>query len=214
MRPGATPARLARGLAPALLLALVLAGCAVVGRQRDASPTDGYRRLLDRWTRTEHAYDELETRLYVSATYKSWPFRQAYVAEYARIFLLPERERTAMLARETAALEQYHDFVLSAYTPVRQAGDFLTRTGIWRLYLEGPGGVRVPSNRVERVSEPLPVLMAFYPYVDRWSRVFLVRFPKQTAEGRDVLPAPETDPFRLVIASTEARAELVWGTRQ
>ncbi len=200
-----------RALAAAVLAAALLtAGCGAFSRQAEARPDGTYREILDRWTRQDREYDELETKLYVAATYKSWPFRQAYVAQYARIYLLPERERQALLDRETASLEQFHDFVLSAYTPVRQSGDFLTRTGIWKLYLEGPGGVRVPTSRVERVAEPLPVLEAFYPYVTRWSRVFLVRFPRLAADGQDVLPNPETDRFRLVLASTEARAALTW----
>lgn len=200
---------------PLALLAAVLAGglagCAALETQTEARPSPSYREILERWTDTEREYDQLETRLYVSATYKSWAFRQAYVAEYARVFRLPEAEREAMLARETASLEQFHEFVLSAYTPVRQSGDFLTTTGIWRLYLEGPGGASVPAARVERITQPLPVLSAFFPYVDRWSRVFLVRFPKRTPEGQEVVPSVDTDPFRLVVASTQARAVLAWG---
>lgn len=200
----------AAALAAAFVALLLAGGCAALSRQPEARPDAAYRSVVERWTRSDEEYEELETKLLVSATYKSWPFRQAYVAQYARIFLLPEREREALLARETAALEQFHDFVLSAYTPVRQSGDFLTRTGIWKLYLEGPGGVRVPSARVERVAEPHRVLEAFYPFVNRWSRVFLVRFPRETAGGEAVLPNPETDRFRLVLASTEARTVLTW----
>jgi hypothetical protein len=195
----------------AAVLTVGLDGCSALESQTESQPSRSYREILDRWTDGEREYHQLDTRLYVWATYKSGPFREAYVAEYARIFRLPEPEREAMLARETAALEQFHDFVLSAYTPVRQSGDFLTKTGIWRLYLEGPAGTSVPAARVERLSQPLPVLSTFFPYVDRWSRVFLVRFPKRAADGDEVLPSPDTDPFRLVVASTEARAVLAWG---
>lgn len=199
----------ARGLA-ALAAILLAVGCAPFTRQAESTPRENYRAILERWTRSGQEYDRLETRLYVAATYRAWPFREAYVAEYARIFLLPEREREALLARETASFEQYHEFVLSAYTPYRQSGDFLTRTGIWRLYLEGPNGLRVPTSRVDRMAEPPQVLAAFYPYVTRWSREFLVRFPRQTPDGREVLPDPERDPFRLIITSTLARTELTW----
>jgi hypothetical protein len=188
-----------------------LGACAAIGRQTAATPTGTYRELLDRWTRSDHAYHELETRLRVSATYRSWPFRQAYVAEYSRIYLLPPQEQEALLARETASLEQFHEFLLSAYTQSRQTGDFLSRTGIWRLYLEGPDRTRVPTNRVDRPGEPPAVLATFYPYIDRWSRVYVVRFPRRTPEGREVLPRPETDTFRLILASTAAQSELVWG---
>jgi hypothetical protein len=198
------------GLVATLLAVLLAGGCAALGRQAESLPGESYEDILERWTRSDREYDRLETRLYVSATYKSWPFRQAYVAEYARIFLLPDREREALLARETASFEQFHDFVLSAYTPYRQSGDFLTRTGIWKLYLEGPNGVQVPTSRVDRVAEPPQVLSAFYPYVNRWSRTFLVRFPRQTADGREVLPNPEREPFRLLITSTVARTALAW----
>lgn len=195
----------------ALIAAFGLAaGCAPLAGQPEARPASAYREILDRWTRTDRQYDALQTKLYVSATYKSWPFRQAYVAQYARVFLLPDRERDALLARETASLDQFHEFVLSAYTPVRQSGDFLTRTGIWKLYLEGAGGARVGTARVERVPEPPQVLEAFFPYVTRWSRVFLVRFPKTTPDGQPVLTDPQTERFRLVLASTEARSTLTW----
>ncbi len=196
-----------------LLLAVGAAGCALVKplrAQPQARRAASYREVLERWTRQEREFDELETKLYVSATYKSWPFRQAFVAEYARIYLLPDQEREAMLARETAALEQFHDFVLSAYAPVRQVADLSSKAGIWRLYLEGPGGLRVLPSAVEQMKEPLLVLTAFFPYVDQWSRVFLARFPKRTRDGREVLPNPESDPFRLLLTSTEARATLAW----
>jgi hypothetical protein len=195
------------------LLAVGAAACALVEPLRgqpEARQAAGYQEILKRWTRQRQEFEELDTKLYVSATYKSWPFRQAYVAEYARIYLLPDQEREALLARETAALEQYHDFVLSAYAPTRQVADLSSKAGIWRLYLEGPGGLRVSPSAVERMKEPLPVLTAFYPYVDRWSRVFLARFPKRTPDGREVLPNPENERFRLVLASTEARATLTW----
>lgn len=191
------------------------AGCAAVESfrgQPEARPTASatYRGLLNRWTRQDLEYDELETKLLVWATYKSWPFRQAYVAEYARVYVLPEAEREALLEREIAALETYHDFVVAMYAPVRESAELIRERRVWRLYLEGPGGVRVSPSVVERIKEPLPVVSAFFPYVDRWSRVFLVRFPKQTADGRPVLPRPESDPFRLLLVSTEAHATLTW----
>ncbi len=213
-RGGRLPLRL--GLAGLLAAwSAATAGCVAIESfrgQPEAQPTANatYRELLDRWTRRDLEYDELETRVLVAATYKSWPFRQAYVAEYARVYLLPETEREALLRREAAALETYHDFVVSVYAPARDIAELTRERGIWRLYLEGPGGARVSPSVVERVKEPLPIVSAFFPYVDRWSRVFLVRFPKQTADGRPVLPQPERDTFRLLLVSTEAHASLAW----
>ncbi len=204
-----------RLLLAGLLLAWGAVGCAAVESLRgqpEAEPTASaaYREQLRRWSREDQEYDELETKLFVAATYKSWPFRQAYVAEYARVYLLPEAEREALLKRETAALETYHDFVVAMYAPVRELSELTRERGIWRLYLEGPGGARVSPSAVERVKEPLPVVAAFFPYVSRWSRVFLVRFPRQTPDGRPVLPKPESDAFRLLLVSTEAHASLFW----
>ncbi len=189
-------------LAPLLLST---AGCAWLRVEPEAR----YLKVLHRWTQSEKVFKDLESRLYISATYKSPSFREAYIEEYARRYMLDEDYKKLLMEREMGEAGRYNEFFVSAYTPSDVWNDFDERDSIWRLYLEDSSGARVVPVEIERVERNDPLLREFFPYFDPWSEGYIVRFPKYTEQGAE-MPAPDTEFIRLVVTGVLGGGELVW----
>ena len=101
--------RLPAGL---LLLALcvLMAGCAVYDTITEADLSEEYRVVLARWTSEARVYKDFASILQVSATFKSVPFRQAYVRKYARDYQLTPAEAKEMLvfSRQPVSSGEYN----------------------------------------------------------------------------------------------------------
>ena len=103
-----------------------------------------YRSTLDRWTKVQKLYDRFTTRFYITTTWRSDAFRRCYVHELnARKHLLRD-DFEALVTRETAEGNSYHDFVLALYTPEEQHNDLTREGSIWNIVLEVGGERRRP----------------------------------------------------------------------
>ncbi|MBI5560726.1 MAG: hypothetical protein HY883_05570, partial [Deltaproteobacteria bacterium] len=87
---------------PAPLIAILIffsfAGCAP--KPSSLSPQPDYYQTLNRWTTGKKVFDGMESRLYIYATYKSLPYRKAYVDEYAKRYQMDEGHKGAFLSKE------------------------------------------------------------------------------------------------------------------
>lgn len=160
-----------------------------------------YPDALSRWSGTDKAYEKLETRLIVSATWKTGAFREAYADEYARRYLLSDAERDDLKRREYLDGESYHEFFFAAYTPESRWNDFSKRDSIWKLRLYDEEGNFVDPLVVTKVKNDDPKLHAFYPYFTLWTKGYVVKFPKS-----GLAPAPKS--VRLQFASALGAAEI------
>lgn len=189
-------------------VALAAAGCAGSKRaemanaeaSKDVKPSE-YSDALGSWTRESKVYAKLETRLIVNATYRSGAFREAYVDEYARRYLLASGERDDLRRRELNDAQTYHEFFFAAYTVESRWNDFSKRSSMWRLRLFDDKGASVEPLVVTRVKQDDPVLHAFYPYFSLWTRGYVVKFPR---EGL----SPDSKTLRLQLTSAIGAAEL------
>lgn len=143
----------------------------------DVKPGE-YDAALKRWTGSEKVYEQLETRLIVSSTYKSGAFRDAWSDEYARRYLLSDAERDEVKRREHADADSYHEFFFAAYTPESRWNDFSKRESIWKVRLFDDAGNSVEPLVVTKVKNDDPKLHAFYPYFTLWTKAYVVKFPK------------------------------------
>ncbi|RMD99837.1 MAG: hypothetical protein D6812_10785 [Deltaproteobacteria bacterium] len=182
----------------ALAIGITMAGCHYLGEDRLIA---SYRESLRAWTRQAEDYGNFETRILARATFKSRPFREAFVAEYEAVYLLGEKERTALYQREIDEATRYHAFLLYVYTPDVQRNVLDRPTSPWRLYLEDEAGHRVAPETIRKKHDPGHTLEHFYPYVENWGRIYEVRFPKAPIEGRRL---------RLVITGISGRCAMEW----
>ncbi|RME48721.1 MAG: hypothetical protein D6795_12535 [Deltaproteobacteria bacterium] len=182
----------------AVVIGIAMAGCHYLGEDRLIG---SYRESLGAWTRQAEDYVDFETRILARATFKSRPFREAFVAEYAAVYLLGETERTALYRREIDEAARYHDFLLYVYTPELQRNVLDRPSSPWRIYLEDEAGHRVAPETIRKNHDPAHTIDRFYPYVESWGRIYEVRFPKAPLEGRRL---------RLVITGISGHCAMEW----
>jgi hypothetical protein len=72
----------------------------------------------------------------------------------------------------------------------------------WRILLEPASGPAVEAKEMERV--PITQLdRELYPYIDKWSQSYYVRFPKTLRSG---------EAFKIRMSGIPAHSELSWNS--
>jgi hypothetical protein len=181
-----------RFLAFILVLLTALAGCAQIREYTDIPKKEGvsdeYIKDLAAWTRTNTVYSEFETNLKIVCTYKSRKFKESYVREYSRVYLLPkEAEQQKMqLMKEMSAEET--EFSFYAYTSDFEANDFSRAESSWKVFLLDEKGNQVHPIEIRRINNITPVVERFYPYINQYhGKFYTLRFPRQPDEVKKKL---------------------------
>ncbi len=194
-----------RFLAMVLILIAALAGCARVQEYTDIAKkkgvSDEYIRDLAAWTRTNTVYSEFETNLKVVCTYKSRQFKDSYVREYSRIYLLPREaeQQKAQFMKEMSAEET--EFSFYAYTADFEANDFSRAESSWKIFLLDEKGNQVHPVEIRRINRITPVVEQFYPYINQYhGKFYTIRFPRQ----------PDDVKKKLVFTSVLGTITLEW----
>jgi len=170
-----------------------------------------YRAVFEGWTKEDRIYKGFDCKLIAAATYKSMPFRKAYVKEYNKLYRLSEAEAEKLLRDQEDAAATYDEFFLAAYVPEKNWDDFSDKKSIWKIVLtNGAGGRRAPVE-IRKLERNNVVLKHFFPYVTPWKSVYLLRFPVQqnkTEESRE--GAADTASLTLSVSSVLGSAEMTW----
>jgi hypothetical protein len=194
-----------KGILFLLALCVFVAGCMpILGGEK-------YYSELERNTRTYKLYDEIESVLIINATFKDRRFLEAFMAEYGRRYGIDDATRDAMLARELGEAEEYNEFFVSAATQVTEWNDFDGKNSIWRLYLVDANGGRTAPLSIERVERGDAFHEEFFPYLDKWSVGYIVKFPRYTEDGVGPFPNSTEENFALVATGVKGMVELRWG---
>lgn len=163
-----------------------------------------YEKVLKAWSKAINVYSGLEARLTVYVTYKSCEFRQAYLNEYASRLQLDQEKVDILRSAEMEKAEKRFDLIFSAYTPVASWNDFDDDDSIWKLYMTDDTGMRVEPLEIKKLDSDDPLIREFYPYVDDWSVVYHVSFPRLSRKG-DVIGASGT--IKLVVTGIKGSGE-------
>jgi hypothetical protein len=217
---GADRAKLGAAMTIRLAAALValsctsVAGCAAAparpslyGPERKMGPGD-YPEILRSWTRSARVYQGFDTKMFVSATLHSAELRRAFGMAFPEIYGHGGSVTRRELVELTGDVEQFHTFFVAAYTADDKWNDLAMPDSIWHLSLIGSDEVVVDPSSVEIIRVDANLTMV-YPYITRFDRVYLVRFPLTDAMGRLVLD-PKSTSATLRLASALGVAELRW----
>jgi len=187
------------------LLMFILAGCnyvqGYVNMMKERGLSEEYAMSLRDWTRDITAHSQLETKFYLSVTYRSPEFNEAFLKEQARVRQWPEdrARKQEEIWRQVSA--DYREFLLYAYTSDMEANDFAARNSIWAVFLLDGKGHRIEPLEIRAVERINAELEAFFPFVNKYyGKGYIVRFPVFVSE-------PE---MRLVFSSVLGRVDLVW----
>ncbi|MBI5494736.1 MAG: hypothetical protein HY904_06875 [Deltaproteobacteria bacterium] len=176
------------------------------------APADGrlsWERTVSDWSRQHKVYEWMDDKIDARATYHSPAFRKSYI-EHSGNFHgdFSDTARKELVELGGGEAEYFHSFFVSAYVGTQKYRQLAHSRTIWTLWLENDAGVRVRAESLKDVTINAAVA-AIYPYVGRYDRGYLVRFPLADAEGRPVITR-DTKRFTLRIASAYAEAELIW----
>jgi len=161
------------------------------------------------WSRAHKVYYWMDDKIFARATYHSPAFRKGFIDHRDEFFgdfsRIAKKELVDLGGGEA---ENWHSFFVSAYVGTQRYRALAHAATIWTLSIENDEGVRVNAQRLTDVKIN-PAVQAIYPYVDRFDRAYLVRFPLATDDGRPVITSL-TKSVTMRISSAYAEATLIW----
>lgn len=198
-------------------LSLVAAGCAtarpVAVDFSEASKSyrhDDYSDVFASWTRHVKLVEDMGTALEIWATFKSWDFRQAYVAKYAKAYDLSDADRQQLAKSQLETAHAVYEIHLVAQSTADRWTDFDRRTSAWRIALVDGTGAELSPTLVKAEKLPEIYEMVFFPTRTLFSRTYTIRFSKPD-DGTFV--GPQSGRMVLRIASPIGKVEAVWDAK-
>jgi hypothetical protein len=161
-----------------------------------------YESVLKKWTRSDKVYvlDNFEARMIWNATYLSPDFRAARREKLSEILEWSGEELLRKVKEDGEESAKFDVFFVGIYAGSAKWPEIGKDSGSWRIFLEPGPGPTVEAAEMERV--PVTQLdRELYPYLDKWSHAYYVRFPKILRPGQG---------FKIRMAGIPARSELVW----
>jgi len=195
-----------------VLLVFVLLGCSQINGYvdiaRDRGLSKEYSKALNKWTRSETVYSQFETRIHVTATYRSQEFNIAYLKEYERIYPAAVEEKGP--PAPAISDPEGREFILYIYTPEKDSNDFDKQNSIWKIFLIDDRENRIELIDVRRIRKITPVIESFFPYVNQYYGVtYRIRFPA-SLQGTETNGDALKKPLRLMITGVLGKLELAW----
>ena len=173
---------------------------------------DDYQGVFEAWTRHAKMLEDIGTVMEIWATFKSWDFRQAYVAKYAKVYDLADSERSALAKSQMETAHAVFEIHLVAQSTNDRWNDFDRRTSPWRItLLDGTGAELAPTSiKVEKLPEIYEY--EFFPTRTLFSRTYTLRFVRP--EGKEEsFTGPESGLMILRVASPMGKVEVAWDAK-
>ncbi len=168
-----------------------------------------WERVVDDWSRQHRVYEWMDDKIDARATYHSPAFRKGFIDNLGRFHGdFAELTRKELLELGGGEAEYFHSFFVAAYVGTLKYRQLTHSRTIWTLYLENDEGVSVKASHFRDIA-PNAAVQAIYPYVGRYDRGYMVRFPLTDADGKPVITS-RTKRFTLRVASAFAEADLIW----
>jgi len=196
---------------------VVLAGCSqhsTVYKPVDFSaarheyrPAD-YPIVYQNWTRHAKLVQDVGTVIEAWATYKSWDFRQAYVAKYADVYDLPDHDRAALLNAQLEVSRSTLEFHVAVQTTTDRWNDLERKSSPWRVTLLDGTGLELGPTSIRVLKLPEIYESHFFPERTEFTRTYEISFARPT--GGQPFPAHTGGRLTLRIASPMGRIDLIW----
>lgn len=188
---------------------LLVAGCASQRIPRipgdpppsvpDHAAETAYQDVLAHWTRTQSVYDQLDTKVFMRATWQSPAFVEARVRREGTFKAWPEALLEERLAAERARLEGVTEFFLAVHANDYRFEDFEKAGSLWRVVLV-VNGQEIPTVDMRRLGRSNTEMRSYYSYMESFWVGYAVQFPRQAlAPGQR---------FELLLASALGKVEL------
>lgn len=173
---------------------------------------DDYPATFEAWTRHAKLVQDVGTVMEIWATFKSWDFRQAYVAKYAKAYDLADGERDELAKAQQEAAHAVYEIHLVAQSTTEKWNDLERSRSPWRTTLiDGTGAELAPTSiRVEKLPEVYE--MEFFPTRTPFSRTYTLRFVRTEGAGEAFVGSP-SGRMILRLASPMGKVEVSWDAK-
>lgn len=177
-----------------LAAALILSSCATIpeyGFQNSPLPQGTYTSALDKWTSEAKAYKGVISTFQVTATLNAPEVleHQIYIAA-VKSHRTQEQYQEAWNASKAESQKQTTFFV-ALYADKDDNNDLDQTKSLWNIFLDA-GGKRISPKSIKRVYENRDALLERYPYLNPWSRPYLVTFPVRAEDLVNAAPVTLT----------------------
>ncbi len=163
------------------LLPIVLAfftGCNLVTRTAD---TSGFRDVAAEHTQMISVERDFSLVLSMHVVYVDEKVARAFVDDYAKLYMLSSGDKKKMLGQQTAENKQWYRFFLVVYTAPGPYEPLDSPDSPWKMYLESGGLTESPVSVTDMESKRAMFKM-FFPDINSWEMMYMVRFKKNKAE--------------------------------
>ncbi len=178
----------------------------LLGLSLQASEKTAYKSALKAWSRSHSFYGgpDFFAKLAWTATYMSPEFLNARLEEAAQRLGLSDSERDLYWKEHLEPLSLQPTFFIAFYTERKEWNALDPKAStLWQLRLI-QGDRRCEPLAVESQKRASPETLYFFPYVEKWDKPYLLRFP---ASCTPIL----SEPFQLDIQGLYGHSTLEWG---
>jgi hypothetical protein len=215
-----------------LILSATLSGCALITKNNSGYDSNGinngingatnrqkiihcknYAETLHYFTKKTDVYNfkNLSTIMFLRATYFNRQFIYAYSKKYAKYYMLNRKAFKKMLRKSYNKSDKYIKFFISVYTPQSKYNNLDSNRSIWMIYLANNKRENVLPLTVKPAEQKRAFLKAFFPYITKWSKQYIVEFPKYyNKKKKELLITKHTKWIKLIILGVKGKAVLKW----
>lgn len=144
---------------------------------RDADAEAKYQEVLERFTSGRGVFDNLDTKVYVRATWQSPSFVEARIQREAMFKDWPKELHAEKLELERNRVSDATEFFFAVHANDYKFEDFGQPNTMWRLVLV-VGDKELPAVSIDRLGRSNVEMRSYYSYMENFWVGYRIRFPK------------------------------------
>jgi len=162
-------------------------------------------------TDSERAFQDFETRAIIRATLCTAEYRAAWVNEYARLYSLNAANTATLRETDIAEAGEFITVIASFHTQEQRWNSLNPADGLWEVRIESERGDFARPVSVRRLDKNNPLWERLYPYNDRYSILYELRFDALGVQGTPLMTAGTR--LHLIVSGAPAQMRLTWEVR-
>lgn len=171
-----------------LLAAFTLQSCEYPQMTAAGMPDTQYHKTLQTQTKYQRLYGLDKTLYDTYITHYNPELAQLYVQEYEKIFSPSEVQKKVILSDQADATT-YDEFMVGHFASDNDNQRLNTtdqQRVIWKFFLKADDGSMVEATNITPITLG-PQLEYFYPFLNAWSRLYRIRFPKNNSATKTLV---------------------------
>jgi hypothetical protein len=171
--------------------------------------SEDYPEVYERWTRHEKVLHDVESALEIWSTYKSFDFREAFVAHYAQAYSLTDADRQRLRHAQSEAAAAAYEFLVTAQSANYRWNDLEKKNSPWRVSLRDRAGHELGAEAIKVEKLPEMFEREFFPAKTPFTKTYSVRFVRPSSRDED-FAGDKSGMITLRFSGAVGHADLTW----